>query len=109
MYIKGFKRKKKKYFYKTCLQCFSSENVLMRHKEDFLSINVARSTKLEKETTEFENFFKQVPAPFKIYADFEFDLKVLKSMKVFTRKSIKITFFVIFLTNLFVLIIDLVS
>ena len=81
----------------------------MRHKEDFLSINVARSTKLEKETTEFENFFKQIPAPFKIYADFEFYLKVLKSMKVFTRKSIKITFLVIFLTKLFVLTIDLVS
>ena len=111
MYIKGLKRKKKnkKYFYKTCLQCFSSENVFMRHKEDFLSINVARSTKLEKETTEFENFFKQIPAPFKIYADFEFYLKVLKSMKVFTRKSIKITFLVIFLTKLFVLTIDLVS
>ena len=32
-------KKKKKWFCKGCLQCFSSENVLTKHKEDCLSIN----------------------------------------------------------------------
>ena len=46
VYIKDFNRfmfhktknKNKKYFCKSCLQCFSSKNVLTRHKEDCLSI-----------------------------------------------------------------------
>ena len=33
------KIKIKKWFCRCCLQCFSSENVLIKHKEDFLSIN----------------------------------------------------------------------
>ena len=33
------KNKNKKWFWKSCLQCFSSENVLINHKEDCLSIN----------------------------------------------------------------------
>ena len=44
VYIKNFnkfifhktKNKNKKYFCKSCLQCFSSENVLTKHKEDCL-------------------------------------------------------------------------
>ena len=32
-------KRKKKWFCKSCLQCFSSENVLIKHKEDCLSIN----------------------------------------------------------------------
>ena len=79
VYIKDFntfmlhktKNKNKKYFCKSCLQCFSSKNVLAKHKEDCLSINGGQSTKVEKETIEFKNYFKQLPAPFKIYADFE--------------------------------------
>ena len=37
------RNKNKKWFCKSCLQCFSSENVLMRHKEDCLGINGAQS------------------------------------------------------------------
>ena len=33
------KNKNEKWFRKSCLQCFSSENVLIKHKEDCLSIN----------------------------------------------------------------------
>ena len=48
VYIKDFdrfmshktKNKNKKWFCKSCLQCFSSENVLIKHKEDCLSINL---------------------------------------------------------------------
>ena len=50
------KIKNKKPFCKSCLQCFSSENVLIKLKEDFLSINGKESVKLEKGIIEFENF-----------------------------------------------------
>ena len=69
------KSKSKKYFCKSCLQCFSSKNVLTEHEEIFLSINGAQSVKLEKGTIEFKNLFKQIQVPFKIYCDFECILK----------------------------------
>ena len=69
------KNKSKKWFCKSCLQCFSSENVLIKHREDCLSINGQQSINLEKGTIEFKNCFKQLPVPFKIYADFECNLK----------------------------------
>ena len=83
VYIKDFntfmfhktKNKNKKWFCKSCLQCFSSENVLIKHKEDCLSINGQQSINLEKGTIEFKNYFKQLPVPFKIYADFECNLR----------------------------------
>ena len=83
VYIKNFntfmfhktKNKNKKWFCKSFLQCFSSENVLIKHKEDCLSINVQQSINLEKGTIEFKNYFKQLPVPFKIYADFECNLR----------------------------------
>ena len=69
------KNKNKKWFCKSCLQSFSSENVLTKHKEDCLSINGQQSVNLEEGITEFENYFKQLPVPFKIYGDFECSLK----------------------------------
>ena len=69
------KNKNKKYFRKNCLQCFSSENLLTKHKKDCLSINGVQSVRLEKGTTEFKNHFKQILVPFKIYADFESNLE----------------------------------
>ena len=68
------KNKNKKYFCKSCLWCFSSENVLTNHNKNCLSINGAQSVRLEKETIKFTNYFKQIPVPFKIYADFESNL-----------------------------------
>ena len=65
------KNKNKKWFCRSCLQCFSSENVLIKHKEDCLSINGKQSVKLEEGIIEFENYFKQIPVSFKVYADFE--------------------------------------
>ena len=58
VYIKDFdrfvfhktKNKNKKHFQKSCLQCFSSKNVLKEHKKVCLSINGAQSVILEKET-----------------------------------------------------------
>ena len=46
------------------LVVFSSESVLIRHKEDCLSINGKQSVKLEKGIIEFRNYFKQIPVPF---------------------------------------------
>ena len=83
VYIKDFdrfmfhktKNKNKKWFCRSFLQCFSSENVLIKHKEDCLSINGKQSVDVEKGIIEFENYFKQLPVPFKVYADFECNLR----------------------------------
>ena len=56
VYIKDFnklmfnktKHKCKKYFCKSCLQCFSSDKVLIKHKEDCLMINGKQNVKLEQ-------------------------------------------------------------
>ena len=69
------KNKNKKHFCRSCLQCFTSENLLEKQKKDCLSINGAQSIKLEKRTIEFKNYFEQIPIPFKIYIDFECNLK----------------------------------
>ena len=86
VYIKSFnqfmfrktKNKNKKWFCKSCLQCFSSEKVLIKHKEDCLSINGMQSVKVEEGKIKFENYFKQLPVLFKIYGDFECNLKDLE-------------------------------
>ena len=69
------KNKNKKWFCRSCLQCFSDENVLIKHKENCLRINGKQSVKLEKGIIKFETYFKQIPLPFKIYADFERNLR----------------------------------
>ena len=69
------KNRNEKWFCKSCLQCFSSENVLINHEEDCLSINGQQSVNLEKGIIEFKNYFKQLLVPFKIYADFECNLR----------------------------------
>ena len=64
VYIKGFNRlvfsktknKNKKWFFKSCLQCFSSEKVLEEHEKDCLMINGGENVKLEKRFIEFKNF-----------------------------------------------------
>ena len=86
IYIKDFdrfmfhktKNKNEKWFCKSCLQCFSSENVLIKHKEKCVSINGKQSVKLEEGIIKFEKYFKQIPVPFKIYADFKCNLKKVK-------------------------------
>ena len=103
------KNKSKKWFCKSCLQCFSSENVLTKHKEECLSINGKQPIKLEEGITEFENYFKQIPVPFKIYSDFECNLEQAESYEGSYTKNIKITFLVVLLTKLFVLMIGLLS
>ena len=52
---------------------------MIKHEENCLSINGKQSVKLEEGIIEFENYFKQIPVPFKIYADFECNLKGVES------------------------------
>ena len=65
------KHKGKKYFCRNCLQCFSSEKILNEHKEDCLAINGKQNVKLEEGFISFKNYSRQIPVPFKIYADFD--------------------------------------
>ena len=96
VYIKDFdrfmfhktKNKNKKWFCKSCLQCFSSKNVLTEHKKVCLSINGAQSVRLEKGTIEFKNYFKQIPIPYKIYGDCECNLKSVESYESSYSKKI---------------------
>ena len=52
---------------------------MTKHKKVCLSINGTQSVRLEKTTTKFKNYFKQIPVPFKIYAVFECNLKGVES------------------------------
>ena len=66
VYIKDFNRfmfqktknKNKTSFCRSCLQCFSSKNVLIKHKENCLSVNGKQPVKLQKGITMFEKYFK---------------------------------------------------
>ena len=58
------KNKNKKLFCRRCLQCFSSKNVLIEHKENCLSINGKQSVKLEEGIIKFENYLKKIPVSF---------------------------------------------
>ena len=61
VYIKDFNRfifhktknNNEKLFSKSCLQCFSSVNLLVKHKEDCLSINGVQSVGVEERIIEF--------------------------------------------------------
>ena len=75
------KNKTKKHFFKSCLQCFTSKNVLTKDKEVCLSINGAQSVSLEKVTIEFKSYFQQISVPFKIYADFYRNLKSVENFE----------------------------
>ena len=94
---------------KSCLQCFSSENVLTKHKEDCLSINGKQSVIFEKGIIEFENYFKQIPVPSKIYADSECNLWGVESYEGSYTKNTKTTFLVVLLIKSFLLMTGLLS
>ena len=51
------------------------KNFLIKHKENSLIINGKQSVKVKSGSISFKNYFKQLPVPFKIYADFECILK----------------------------------
>ena len=61
--------------------------MLTRHKKDCLSINGVQPVRLEKGATEFKNYFKQMLVPFKIYVDFESNLKAVEIYEGFYSKK----------------------
>ena len=68
------KHKERKHFCMHCLQCFSSERVLTNHKENCIQVNGTQAIKMptkDDNILKFNNFHKQLPVPFVIYADFE--------------------------------------
>ena len=69
------KHKIKKHFCRYCLQCFSSERVLQKHRKICLEINGKQSVKLESGSIKFKNYFKQIAMSFNIYPDTECNLE----------------------------------
>ena len=68
------KHKERKHFCMHCLQCFSSERVLNNHKDNCIQVNGTQAVKMpdkDNNILKFNNFHKQQPVPFVIYADFE--------------------------------------
>ena len=65
----------KKHFCMSCLQNFTTKEILNSHRERCLLINDTQAVKYETETIKFFSFNKQKPIPFKIYADSECLLK----------------------------------
>ena len=79
VYIKNFNRlmynitkhKEKKWFCMRCLQHFSSEFVLNKHKVNCLMINDKQKIALNSGYISFKNYSNKIRVPFKIYADSE--------------------------------------
>ena len=68
------KHKERKHFCMFCLQCFSSERILANHANNCLTIHGMQAINMPKpgkNILNFKNFYKQLPVPFVIYADFE--------------------------------------
>ena len=74
MYSKT-KHKDRNHFCMACLQNFTTKEILNNHRERCLLINDTQAVKYETGTIKFKNFDKQIPIPFKIYADSECLLK----------------------------------
>ena len=78
------KHKERTHLCMYCLQCFSSERVLTNHVNNCLTINGAQAINMPKQgenVLKFNNFHKQLPVPFVIYADFEAITKKVQGCK----------------------------
>ena len=78
------KHKERKHFCMYCLQCFSSERILANHVNNCLTINGVQAINMPKQgenILKFNNFHKQLPVPFVMYADFEAITKKVQGCK----------------------------
>ena len=78
------KHKERKHFCMYCLQCFSSERILANHVNNCLTINGGQAINMPKQgenILKFNNFHKQLPVPFVIYANFEAITKKVQGCK----------------------------
>ena len=73
------KHKDTKHHCMSCLQSFTTEQILSNHKKQCLSINGCQAVDYESRTIEFTNHNKQIPILFKIYADTKCFLKCVNS------------------------------
>ena len=73
------KRKYKKYYCMHCLQNFTTEELLDQHKKQCLLINGSQAVNYESGIIKFNNYEKQVPIIFNIYADTECFLEKINS------------------------------
>ena len=55
----------------SCLQNFTTKEILNNHRAKCLLINDTQAVKYETGIIKFRNFDKQIPIPFKTYADTE--------------------------------------
>ena len=69
------KHKDKKHFCMSCLQNFSTKEILNNHRKQCLLINGCQAVNYESGIIKFTNYNKQIPILFKIYADTECFLK----------------------------------
>ena len=77
MFIKDFKRfmfskakhKDKKHHCMSCLQSFTTEEILSNHKKQCLLINGCQAVNYESGIIKFTNYNKQIPIRFKTYAE----------------------------------------
>ena len=67
------KHKERKHFCMYCLQFFSADEILAKHKSNCIVINGEQAIRMPKEGSmvQFQNYHKQMPVPFVIYDDFE--------------------------------------
>ena len=68
------KHRERKHFCMHCLQCFSTDEVLSKHKTNCMVINGEQAIRIPRKGNnilQFQNYRKQMPAPFIIYAEFE--------------------------------------
>ena len=66
--------KERKHFCMYCLQCFSSEETLSKHKDNCITINGKQSVQMPeigRDYVKFINHHRKLEVPFVIYADFE--------------------------------------
>ena len=68
------KHANKKHFCMYCLPNFTTEQILLKHKDNCMVVNGKQAMRIPKEgenIVQFKNHHRQMPAPFVIYADFE--------------------------------------
>ena len=59
----------------SCLQSFTTKEILINHRERCLLINETQADKYETGIIKFKNYEKQILSPFRVYADIECSTK----------------------------------
>ena len=76
------KHKDKKQHYMSCLQSFTTEEILSNHKKQCLLVNGCQAVNYESAIIKFTNDNKHIPVLFKMYADTEIYFTLYNFLKV---------------------------